>query len=63
MSHEKLKDHVALGEPKLLGNFFQTSMGSDYSFVTNPIRQRPLNLSLLESNLPEGTGGKSALPL
>ncbi|XP_038945595.1 stabilizer of axonemal microtubules 5 isoform X2 [Rattus norvegicus] len=56
VSHEKLKDHVALGEPKLLGNFFQTSMGSDYSFVTNPIRQRPLNLSLLESNLPEGTG-------
>ncbi|XP_052610599.1 testis-expressed protein 45 [Peromyscus californicus insignis] len=56
VSHEKLKDHVTLGEAKLLGDFFQTSAGSAYCPPdTKPI-QRALNLSLLQSNLPEGTG-------
>ncbi|XP_028640011.1 testis-expressed protein 45-like [Grammomys surdaster] len=56
VSHEKLKDHVVLGESKLLGNFFQTSMSSDYRPPTTPMKRRTFNLSLLESNWPEGTG-------
>ncbi|KAM9241601.1 stabilizer of axonemal microtubules 5 [Dugong dugon] len=56
LPHEKLQNHVTLGEPSLLGHFFQTSMGSDY---LAPEAQQPLkalNLHLLESNLPKGTG-------
>ncbi|XP_052023766.1 testis-expressed protein 45 [Apodemus sylvaticus] len=56
VSHEKLKDHVVFGDSKLLGDFFQTSMGSDYCPLTTPIKRRTLKLSLLESNFPEGTG-------
>nr|XP_003421347.1 testis-expressed protein 45 [Loxodonta africana] len=54
--HEKLQSHVTLGEASLFKDFFQTSMGSDY---LAPEPQRPLkalNLHLLESNLPKGTG-------
>ncbi|OBS81292.1 hypothetical protein A6R68_20511, partial [Neotoma lepida] len=56
VSHEKLKDHVTLGEARMLRDFFQTSMSSDYSPPdTKPI-SRALNFSLLQSSLPEGTG-------
>ncbi|KAJ8792989.1 hypothetical protein J1605_003957 [Eschrichtius robustus] len=54
--HEKLQSHITLGEPSLLGQFFQTSMGTDY---LAPGMQKPpkaLNLHLLQSNLPQGTG-------
>ncbi|XP_037680371.1 testis-expressed protein 45 isoform X2 [Choloepus didactylus] len=60
--HEKLQSHVTLGEASLLDNFFQTSMGSDY---LAPDTQRPpkaLNLHLLQSNLPEGTGAPRLPP-
>nr|XP_030736246.1 testis-expressed protein 45 [Globicephala melas] len=56
MPHEKLQSHITLGEPSLLGQFFQTSMGTDY---LPPGMQKPpkaLNLRLLQSNLPQGTG-------
>uniref|UniRef100_A0A8C6RER8 Stabilizer of axonemal microtubules 5 n=1 Tax=Nannospalax galili TaxID=1026970 RepID=A0A8C6RER8_NANGA len=60
-SHEKLKDHVALGDAKLLGDFFQTSMGSDYyPPVAGPIQKAPC-LHLLPSNLPGGTGESDLL--
>lgn len=58
MPHEKLQSHITLGEPSLLGQFFQTSMGTDY---LPPGMQKPpkaLNLRLLQSNLPQGTGGE-----
>ncbi|CAO2630865.1 Testis-expressed protein 45 [Lemmus lemmus] len=56
VSHEKLKDHVTLGEGKLLREFFQTSTGSTYCPPdTRPIL-RTRNFSFLQSNLPEGTG-------
>nr|KAF6482355.1 hypothetical protein HJG59_018027 [Molossus molossus] len=54
--HEKLQSHVTLGELKLLGQFFQTSMGMDYYPTGTQQRQKALNLHLLRSNLPEGTG-------
>ena len=56
--HEKLQSHITLGEPSLLGQFFQTSMGTDY---LAPGMQKPpkaLNLHLLQSNPPQGTGGE-----
>lgn len=58
MPHKKLQSHITLGEPSLLGQFFQTSMGTDY---LPPGMQKPpkaLNLHLLQSNLPQGTGGE-----
>lgn len=56
--HEELQSHVTLGELKLLGQFFQTSMGMDYYPTGAQQRQKALNLHLLRSNLPEGTGGE-----
>ncbi|XP_016072910.1 PREDICTED: uncharacterized protein C19orf45 homolog [Miniopterus natalensis] len=54
--HENLQSHVTLGESKLLGQFFQTTMGMDYYPTGSPQPQKALNLHLLQSNLPEGTG-------
>ncbi|XP_007460805.1 PREDICTED: uncharacterized protein C19orf45 homolog [Lipotes vexillifer] len=61
--HEKLQSHITLGEPSLLGQFFQTSMGTDY---LPPGMQKPpkaLNLHLLQSNLPQGTGDEHFLTM
>ncbi|XP_042834008.1 testis-expressed protein 45 isoform X3 [Panthera tigris] len=56
--HEKLQSHVGLGESSLLGQFFQTSTGTDYcSPGTIQKPQRVPTLHLLPSNLPQGTGG------
>ncbi|XP_012391142.1 testis-expressed protein 45 [Orcinus orca] len=63
MPHEKLQSHITLGEPSLLGQFFQTSMGTDY---LPPGMQKPpkaLNLRLLQSNLPQGTGETAFLTM
>ncbi|KAL1772956.1 hypothetical protein HispidOSU_011756 [Sigmodon hispidus] len=56
VSHEKLKDHVTLGEARLLRDFFQTSTGSSYRPPDTNLKPRVFNLFLLQSNLPEGTG-------
>uniref|UniRef100_A0A8C8WGK7 Testis expressed 45 n=1 Tax=Panthera leo TaxID=9689 RepID=A0A8C8WGK7_PANLE len=54
--HEKLQSHVGLGESSLLGQFFQTSTGTDYcSPGTIQKPQRVPTLHLLPSNLPQGT--------
>ncbi|XP_021091763.1 testis-expressed protein 45 isoform X2 [Mesocricetus auratus] len=55
-SHEKLKDHVTLGEARLFRDFFKTSMSSDYRPPDTKRRRRVFNFSLLQSSLPEGTG-------
>ncbi|XP_070478897.1 stabilizer of axonemal microtubules 5 isoform X2 [Equus przewalskii] len=54
--HEKLQSHVTLGEPSLLGRFFQTSMGRDYYPPGMQHPQKAPNLHLKQSNLPQGTG-------
>ncbi|XP_058393956.1 testis-expressed protein 45 [Diceros bicornis minor] len=56
VSQEKLQSHVTLGEPSLLGQFFRTSMGTDYYPPGTPRLQKAPNLHLLQSNLPQGTG-------
>ncbi|XP_045686122.1 testis-expressed protein 45 [Phyllostomus hastatus] len=53
--HEKLQSHVTLGESKLLRQFFQTSMGTDYYPCAIQLLQKARNLHLLPSNLPEDT--------
>lgn len=63
MSHEKLKDHVTLGDEKLLRDFFQTTTGSTYCHPDTSPKLRVRNLSFLQSNLPEGTGGECGLPI
>ncbi|XP_059015825.1 testis-expressed protein 45 isoform X1 [Mustela lutreola] len=53
---EKLKSHVCLGDPSLLKQFFQTSMGTDYCPPATPEKvQIAPNLHLMPSNLPRGT--------
>ncbi|XP_066199775.1 stabilizer of axonemal microtubules 5 [Saccopteryx leptura] len=54
--HEKLQSHMTLGESKLLGQFFQTSMNTMYYHPGTQLQQKALNLHLQHSNLPEGTG-------
>ncbi|XP_068837087.1 stabilizer of axonemal microtubules 5 [Capricornis sumatraensis] len=54
--HETLQSHITLGEPSLLGQFFQTSMGTDYLPPGMPKPRKAPNLHLQRSNLPEGTG-------
>ncbi|XP_077601863.1 stabilizer of axonemal microtubules 5 [Crocuta crocuta] len=55
--HETLKSHVGLGESSLLGQFFQTSTGTDYCFPGTVQKPQPTpSLYLLASNLPQGTG-------
>lgn len=56
--HEKLQDHVILGESKLLGQFFQTTMGTDYYPAGTKRPEKAPNLHLLPSNLPEGLGSE-----
>ncbi|KAI4541623.1 hypothetical protein MG293_008765 [Ovis ammon polii] len=56
--HETLQSHITLGEPSLLGQFFQTSMGTDYLPPGMPKPPKAPNLHLQRSNLPEGTGGE-----
>ena len=58
MPHETLQSHITLGEPSLLGQFFQTSMGTDYLPFGMPKPPKAPNLHLQRSNLPEGTGGE-----
>ncbi|CAK6445156.1 unnamed protein product [Pipistrellus nathusii] len=53
---EQLRDHVILGESKLLGQFFQTTMGSDYYPTSAERPETAPNLHLLPSNVPKGTG-------
>uniref|UniRef100_A0A673VR25 Testis expressed 45 n=1 Tax=Suricata suricatta TaxID=37032 RepID=A0A673VR25_SURSU len=55
--HEKLKSHVGLGESSLLGQFFQTSTGTDYC-LPGTVQKPPQapSLHLLPSSLPQGTG-------
>lgn len=59
--HEKLQGHVTLGESKLQGQFFQTSMGTAYCAPDTQHAHKAPNLHLLPSNLPEGTGGECSL--
>ncbi|KAM5230143.1 stabilizer of axonemal microtubules 5 [Hipposideros larvatus] len=54
--HEKLQGHVTLGDSKLLGQFFQTSMGTAYCPPDVQQFHKAPNLHLLPSNLSEGTG-------
>ncbi|XP_045441935.1 uncharacterized protein LOC123651047 isoform X1 [Pipistrellus kuhlii] len=56
LPHEQLQDHVILGESKLLGQFFQTTMGSDYYPTSAQRPEAAPNLHLLPSNVPKGTG-------
>lgn len=49
---------MILGESKLLGQFFQTTMGSDYYPTSSKRPKKALNLHLLPSNLLEGLGGE-----
>ncbi|XP_012496836.1 PREDICTED: uncharacterized protein C19orf45 homolog [Propithecus coquereli] len=57
MPQEHFQSHVTLGESKLLGHFFHTTMGSDYyPLETDPAgTQRAPSNHLLQSNLPQGT--------
>ncbi|XP_011381251.1 testis-expressed protein 45 [Pteropus vampyrus] len=54
--HEKLRSHVTLGESKLLGQYFQTSMGTDYYPFGMQQPQKVLNLHWQRSSLPKGPG-------
>ncbi|XP_036735250.2 testis-expressed protein 45 [Manis pentadactyla] len=56
VAHEKLQSHVDLGNSSLLGQFFQTTMGTDYCPPGPQQPQKASNLYLLQSNLPQGTG-------
>jgi hypothetical protein len=58
VAHEKLQSHITLGEAKLLGHFFRTTMGSDYCPLDVGQPQKALNLHLASGNLPQGTGGE-----
>lgn len=49
---------MILGESKLLGQFFQTTMGTDYPPISTGRPEKTPNLHLLPSNLPEGLGGE-----
>lgn len=68
--HDKLKSHVCLGDSSLLGQFLQTSMGSDYCPPEKAQKsQKAPSLHLLQSSLPQGTygarvagGGRGGLP-
>uniref|UniRef100_A0A8C3YHM3 Stabilizer of axonemal microtubules 5 n=1 Tax=Catagonus wagneri TaxID=51154 RepID=A0A8C3YHM3_9CETA len=53
--HEKLQSHIILGEPSLLGQFFQTTMGTDYHPAGIQKPKKAPNLHWQRSNLPEGT--------
>uniref|UniRef100_A0A8I3PQT1 Zinc finger protein 358 n=1 Tax=Canis lupus familiaris TaxID=9615 RepID=A0A8I3PQT1_CANLF len=54
--HDKLKSHVCLGDSSLLGQFLQTSMGSDYCPPEKAQKsQKAPSLHLLQSSLPQGT--------
>ncbi|KAM5237998.1 stabilizer of axonemal microtubules 5 [Ctenodactylus gundi] len=56
VAHEKLQSHVMLGESRLLGRFFQTTMGSDYCPQDRkPVDKAP-NLHWQPSSAPQGTG-------
>lgn len=56
---EKLKSHVCLGDPSLLKQFFQTSMGTDYWPPATPEKvQKAPSLHLMPSSLPQGTDGE-----
>ncbi|KAG8519258.1 Testis-expressed protein 45, partial [Galemys pyrenaicus] len=59
--HEKLQTHVVLGESSQLNQFFQTSVGTDYCAPSTQLPVKALNLHLLQSNLPEGTGDSDFL--
>uniref|UniRef100_A0A8D1PDG8 Testis expressed 45 n=1 Tax=Sus scrofa TaxID=9823 RepID=A0A8D1PDG8_PIG len=54
--HEELPSHITLGEPSLLGQFFQTTMGTDYYPAGMQKPKKAPNLHWQRSNLPEGTG-------
>lgn len=56
--HEELPSHITLGEPSLLGQFFQTTMGTDYYPAGMQKPKKAPNLHWQRSNLPEGTGGE-----
>ncbi|XP_003803455.1 testis-expressed protein 45 [Otolemur garnettii] len=54
-AHKKLQSHVTLGDPKLLGRFFQTTMGSDYCPSEMVEMPKASSLHLLQSKLLLGT--------
>ncbi|KAK2509829.1 hypothetical protein MC885_017498 [Smutsia gigantea] len=56
VAQEKLQSHVDLGDPSLLGQFFQTTTGTAYCPPGPQQPQKASNLHLLQSNLPQGTG-------
>ncbi|EPY86281.1 hypothetical protein CB1_000320012 [Camelus ferus] len=60
--HEKLQSHITLGEPSLFGQFFQTSMGTDYSPPGIPKPPKAPSLHLQRSNLPWDTGELDPTP-
>lgn len=49
---------MTLGESKLLGQYFQTSMGTDYYPFGMQQPQKVLNLHWQRSSLPKGPGGE-----
>nr|XP_017193475.1 testis-expressed protein 45 [Oryctolagus cuniculus] len=53
LSHDRLQDHVILGDAKLLGHFFQTTMGSDYLPSDKGRPERAPNLHLMKSKIWE----------
>uniref|UniRef100_A0A8C2URR4 Mucolipin TRP cation channel 1 n=1 Tax=Chinchilla lanigera TaxID=34839 RepID=A0A8C2URR4_CHILA len=56
VAHEKLQDHVTMGEPKLLGHFFRTTTRSAYCAPDRGQPQKAPNLHLLRSDLRQGGG-------
>ncbi|XP_059551109.1 testis-expressed protein 45 [Myotis daubentonii] len=61
--HEKLQDHVILGESKLRGQFFQTTMGTDYPSTSTERPEKAPNLHLVPSNMQEGLGAPDLLTM
>ncbi|XP_012888961.1 PREDICTED: uncharacterized protein C19orf45 homolog [Dipodomys ordii] len=57
---EKQKDHVALGDTKLLREFFHTTTRSTYGHLEPQPTQIAPSLHLLPSTLPRGTGDPNA---
>ncbi|KAM6168133.1 LOW QUALITY PROTEIN: stabilizer of axonemal microtubules 5 [Erethizon dorsatum] len=60
-AHEKLQTHMTLGEPKLLGHFFQTIMRSAYCAPERGRPQKAPNLHYLPSDLQQRRGGRISL--
>ncbi|XP_004645006.1 testis-expressed protein 45 [Octodon degus] len=56
VAREKLQNHITLGEPKLLGHFFQTTTSSAYCAPEGAQPQKAPNLHLRKSNVLQNRG-------